>query len=219
MKKKVGLFSLVSKNEILLSFITFIISMTILVTLYVFARAIHIDFGKITKDTAAIFGAPGFYGFLSNLGISFWGASAMSFLLAWYNGKFTNQDKTIGKLTLYFGLLSGLLYVDDFFMLHDYMIIRLLKLPGSVLIIFYGVTVMYLVIRNFKIFMQNGLIYIVGSFGFLGISAIVDSIHDKFDLSNAYLYEDGAKFIGICFWLLFSLTFSLKQLKEVRKAT
>ena len=157
----------------------------------------NIKLSLVVRDLAQTCGYPIGVGMISNIGILLWGAAASICLFTTFSGKI-NSD--ISKLLLLGGAFSGLLCVDDFFLLHDRYIgpdfLNLTYLAISILIL----------VRFKKILKKIGLFNLVISILFLGLSIFFDGViqqifNQSYELTQ--LIEEWFKFLGIVCWLNF----------------
>ena len=156
-----------------------------------------IKLSLVVRDLAQTCGYLIGVGMISNIGILLWGAAASICLFTTFSGKI-NSD--ISKLLLIGGAFSGLLCVDDFFLLHDRYIgpdfLNLTYLAISILIL----------VRFKKILKKIGLFNLVISILFLGLSIFFDGViqqifNQSYELTQ--LIEEWFKFLGIVCWLNF----------------
>ena len=156
-----------------------------------------IKLSLVVRDLAQTCGYPIGVGMISNIGILLWGAAASICLFTTFSGKI-NSD--ISKLLLLGGAFSGLLCIDDFFLLHDRYIgpdfLNLTYLAISILIL----------IRFKKILKKIGLFNLIISILFLGLSIFFDGViqqifNQSYELTQ--LIEEWFKFLGIVCWLNF----------------
>ena len=75
-----------------------------------------IKLSLVVRDLAQTCGYPIGVGMISNIGILLWGAAASICLFTTFS---ENINSDISKLLLLGGAFSGLLCIDDFFLLHD----------------------------------------------------------------------------------------------------
>ena len=171
-------------------------SILYLAILYI-SNLYDIKLSLVVRDLAQTCGYPIGVGMISNIGILLWGAAASICLFTTFSGKI-NSD--ISKLLLLGGAFSGLLCVDDFFLLHDRYIgpdfLNLTYLAISILIL----------VRFKKILKKIGLFNLVISILFLGLSIFFDGViqqifNQSYELTQ--LIEEGFKFLGIVCWLNF----------------
>ena len=171
-------------------------SILYLAILYI-SNLYDIKLSLVVRDLAQTCGYPIVVGMISNIGILLWGAAASICLFSTFSGKI-NSD--ISKLLLLGGLFSGLLCVDDFFLLHDRYIgpdfLNLTYLAISILIL----------VRFKKILKKIGLFNLVISILFLGLSIFFDGViqqifNQSYELTQ--LIEEWFKFLGIVCWLNF----------------
>ena len=76
----------------------------------------NIKLSLVIRDLAQTCGYPIGVGMISNIGILLWGAAASICLFTTFS---ENINRESSKLLLLGGLFSGLLCIDDFFLLHD----------------------------------------------------------------------------------------------------
>lgn len=185
-----------------------IIGLALLVTflLYIVAKSRGLEFTEIAGDAVTVLNGKTLTGVYSNLGICLFGISTVLYFTTWYYLKIHNP-KFIGRqLAFGFGLVSGMLYLDDFFMIHEKIVRDFLGIPEEVMMLIYFVTVLILIYIYAKKIRLYGSIYVLLSFGFLGLSAVTDVVHKYVDFPLNEVIEDTSKFIGICFWLFFALS-------------
>ena len=153
---------------------------------------------EILRDPAQQSGASSFLGFVSNIGVWLW---VSSFAICCYSLITRSSGMTRGRteLMVLLALLSLLLAVDDFFMLHD----RYVYEKG--IFLFYAICALTLVARHFRRILEiDGF-----SFGLAGLllasSIIIDmeQRHIPLDYALVQLLEEGCKFVGAALWLYF----------------
>ena len=180
-----------------LFYISILPSSILYLTILYFSKLYDIKLSLVVRDLAQTCGYPIGVGMISNIGILLWGAAASICLFTTFSGKI-NSD--ISKLLLLGGLFSGLLCVDDFFLLHDRYIgpdfLNLTYLAISILIL----------VRFKKILKKIGLFNLVISILFLGLSIFFDGViqqifNQSYELTQ--LIEEWFKFLGIVCWLNF----------------
>ena len=171
-------------------------SIVYLAILYI-SNLYNIKLSLVVRDLAQTCGYPIGVGMISNIGILLWGAAASICLFTTFSG---NINRESSKLLLLGGLLSGLLCIDDFFLLHD----RYIG-PDFLNLTYLAISIFLLL--KFRIILKKiGLFNLVISILFLGLSiffdGVVQQIFDQnYDLTQ--LIEEGFKFLGITCWLNF----------------
>ena len=179
-------------------FFTLILPSSILyLTILYISSLYNIKLSLVVRDLAQTCGYPIGVGMISNIGILLWGATASICLFTTFS---ENINRESSKLLLLGGLFSGLLCIDDFFLLHDrYMGPDFLNLTYLAISIF-------LLVRFRTILKKIGLFNLVISILFLGLSIFFDGVIQQiFDQSYdiTQLIEEGFKFLGITCWLNF----------------
>ena len=167
-----------------------------LVILYI-SYLYKIKLTLVVRDLAQTCGYPIGVGMISNIGILLWGAASSICLFTTF---FDNINRESSKLLLLGGLLSGLLCIDDFFLLHD-------RYIGPDFLNFTYLAISILILVRFRrILKEIGLFNLVISILFLGLSIFFDGViqqifNQSYQLTQ--LIEEGFKFLGIVCWLNF----------------
>ncbi len=158
---------------------------------------------EITRDPAQVTGLSSFVGFLSNIGVWLWVSSGAICLFSAGVGGFVSAEKQRQFLIL-MGMLSLVLAVDDFFLLHDR------YLPQKIVFFGYAVFTIILLARYFKCIMEiEGFAFL--SAGFLLALSIYVDLHQRkipFDYAHVQVVEEGFKFVGAVSWLYFCYRFA-----------
>ena len=151
----------------------------------------------VVRDLAQTCGYPIGVGMISNIGILLWGAASSICLFTTFSG---NINSDTSKLLLLGGSFSGLLCIDDFFLLHD-------RYIGPDFLNFTYLAISILILVRFRrILREIGLFNLVISILFLGLSIFFDGViqqifNQSYELTQ--LIEEGFKFLGIACWLNF----------------
>ncbi|MCP4471068.1 MAG: oxidase [Gammaproteobacteria bacterium] len=153
---------------------------------------------EILRDPAQQTGLSSFLGFVSNIRVWMWVSSVAICCFSLLTGAAKGQSRHTELLVL-LGLLSLLIAVDDFFLLHE----RYVYQKG--IFLFYAVCALSLLVRHFRCIIEmDGF-----SFMFAGLllasSIIIDMKQRKipFDYAQVQVLEEGCKFIGAALWLFF----------------
>ena len=156
-----------------------------------------INLTLVVRDLAQTCGYPIGVGMISNIGILLWGAASSICLFTAFSG---NINSDLSKLLLLGGSFSGLLCIDDFFLLHD----RYIG-PDFLNFTYLAISII-LFVRFQRILIKIGLFNLVISILFLGLSIFFDGVVQQI-FNQSYqatqLIEEGFKFLGIICWLNF----------------
>lgn len=164
-----------------------------------------IPFEKMTGDPAYHRGYHPLTGFLSYIGILLWcTTSAVTLFTA--SVLYRREGNTVACVYLtYAGVLTGILMVDDLFMLHDFLIGHL---PMYTL---YVLLTGYFFYKYFHRIRQDTFLLLLAAVGCLAVSVAMDMILPNEGLE--YFLEDGFKFLGILSWALFFVLASQDALR------
>ena len=180
-----------------LFYISILPSSILYLTILYFSKLYDIKLSLVVRDLAQTCGYPIGVGMISNIGILLWGAAASICLFTTFS---ENINSDISKLLLLGGAFSGLLCIDDFFLLHD-------RYIGPDFLNLTYLTISILILVRFKRLLKKiGLFNLVISILFLGLSIFFDGViqqifNQSYELTQ--LIEEWFKFLGIVCWLNF----------------
>ena len=157
----------------------------------------NIQLNLVIRDLAQTCGYPIGVGMISNIGILLWGAAASICLFTTFS---ENINRESSKLLLLGGLFSGLLCIDDFFLLHD----RYVG-PDFLNLTYLAISI-FLLVRFRMILKKIGFFNLIISILFLGLSIFFDGViqqifNQSYELTQ--IIEEWFKFLGIACWLNF----------------
>lgn len=196
----------------------------ILLSAIVFA-AVSVYFNNFSsclfRDLFLLARVPVYFGLFSNLGVFCWCVAATVSLFTAAVALPLSESKKLAKFLLCSGLLTLWLAIDDFFMLHEYLIpIRLGIAEEAIFVVYGAVTALYF-LKFQKIFLRTNLTFFVIALIFLGASLGIDKFLDQLPFLSAavveqeYLIEDGLKLLGIITWLFYFVETSLATVNSL----
>ena len=149
---------------------------------------------KLSKDPAQLASFPIYYGLLSNLGILVWAAGGFIPLFA----SFHVEGVKTRSLLRWAGILTLILLLDDFFLIHDILFPRVLRLSELLVYLFYLVAFPLFFLRHLKAIFAQTEYRILGLGVFLlGLSFLIDmnvlpggiDVEDGFKLAGMVAYS------------------------------
>lgn len=175
----------------------------------------NMPFANLTMDPASTFDYNPFYGYISNIGILFWCATAsVSFLSAGILNARKDQ-KMVVRFLVCFGALTTVLMFDDLFMFHESLGPWYLHVPEKATLAMYGLYASFCFVYFRKIILGNKLRYLILSIAAFGFSVLIDQASDVVNIRGEYFLEDGAKLVGIASWLAYFVDFSFNKIMTV----
>jgi len=169
-------------------------------------KGVRID--KLTRDPAAIIGTRPYIGFLSNIGIFFWSATAT---VCFFGAAFMTKRRDslmVMRFLRASGLLTLFLGLDDAFLLHEDLLPGHVGIGEPFIYVGYAALGLFYLLRFYAVILDTEYLLLMLALFFLGISVSSDVVLDQ-DIIHlpsriAVLVEDGAKFVGIVSWLVYS---------------
>ena len=153
----------------------------------------------LTREPQVTLDGPLWTGAVSNAGGVVWTIAATVSAVAAASARRREERMMFASVAL----LSAVLMIDDLFLVHD--ALREVGVPEKLFVGGYLVAVVALAIRFWDVIGPSGLLGIVVTLAFLGISAGLDMRFNAVD----QMVEDGAKMLGIVSWAVtWTLRFS-----------
>jgi hypothetical protein len=175
-----------------------------------------IPIGDLTRDPVAIADLPFYTGFLSQTGAFCW---AGTLAICLFSAKVLPRDSdnlAMKRFLVTSGLLTLVLGVDDVFLLYETLFHRL-GVPEKATYASYAVFVLFYLARFFRTIIKTEYALLVMAFGFFSISVGLDVLNPPG--INPYLFEDGAKLVGIVSWLAYFYSVGTAALSPDLQAT
>ena len=170
----------------------FLIAIAIIFNVYDIPPALFL------RDAADISNRSPFLGFGSNLG-AFCLAIASSIPI--FSAILLKDKRHFSKLLLWSGLFSLLLFMDDFFMLHEQGFF--VGVREEIVFAFYGVLFISISIAIIRSSINFDFRTLLASALFFALSILIDVIQSFWDSPWRIYCEDGFKFMGIVSWTIF----------------
>lgn len=170
---------------------------------------------RFTRDVFSIAEIPVYSGFYSNLGIALWGATCAVtlFVARLLGGRPGGWGGSRGAL-LGFGALSGVLMVDDFLLVHEWIAPEFLGIPEKVVFGAYGAVLAVLLVVFRRAILERRPGHLVVALGLLGASLGMDLIERPPAPGWHYVVEESLKLLGIAAWTVFFLRWSASAARE-----
>jgi hypothetical protein len=178
---------------------------------------LQIPISAMTRDVNAIAGIHPLVGILSSLGILLWWTSASVYLFAAYLLRDV-PGATGGGFMVYSGLLSFYLGLDDLFQIHEKLAPRYLKVPELGGYALLGLATVFYLWRYRHVLRRADTVLLMLALALLAASVAVDAVLEPWlrRLKDwEYFVEDGAKWLGICFWTSFCVVRCASDLESV----
>ena len=186
------------------------------------AGLIGVSVPLMTVDVASITRVHPLSGFLSSLGILLLGASTA----IWYFSAVTvaGHDATshaAPRLMLLGAAVSGYMTLDDLFQVHEYIAPRHLGVPDEAVLGLLGVALLTFLSMAWRSPDRTGLFWLLAALGWMGVSVLFDvTSRWLWRLGEwQYFFEDGAKWVGLCCWLKYTVVYCHWRLCNERAET
>jgi hypothetical protein len=181
------------------------------------------DFSFYWRDPAAIVNTGPWIGLFSNIGNFLWWIAGVVCLFTGFLLRGIPGQSATSAFLLCWGVLTGALALDDFFMIHEWVVPTYLPLSEDFMFGVYFIAGVLLVVVFREEMRRSPYPLFLLALGFLAGSVVVDFIGPD-RLVNAglpirivwnleYVVEDGLKLAGIIAWLHYFVLFSFQTLR------
>ena len=190
----------------------YIPTVCLLLIVAIASYSLNIPVAKFTRDPLAITGGHPFLGLVSSIGIVLWSFSVAICLFTYVLLKTGRKSGDIGRFIMLGGFISLVMLLDDFFMLHDYIYPIYLGVNEKAVLVFYGMLILYYLVRFRKIIRNTERLFILLAVLFFVLSVVVDLLPESF-LPWHHIFEDGTKLIGIASWFGYQFSVCLEEVQ------
>jgi len=202
--------------------VRFLFSLYLLPVLFLFVVVIAtaqmgVSLAMLTRDPASIAKIHPFIGVVSNLGVLLWTASATICLFSWALFRHRLNEMRFATFLLCSGLLTTLLLLDDFFLLHDAIFPHYFGVNEKVAFLGYGGLIIGWMVIFRKCIRRTEYLILLTALVFFGLSLFIDVFQHPIQsvIGNARIFfEDGFKLLGIVGWFGYFLRCCLVQLGD-----
>ena len=174
---------------------------------YAFSNVKGIEVSYFLRDPITTMKVPFYIGFLSNVGMFLW---AFTVGICFFTCHVMEKSKETegAKFIFYSGILSFVLLIDDFFLLHEIIMPAYFKISEKLLFLIYAVYLFFIVVKFNKFIMETEYIYLILALFLFFDSLIVDFFREILKLgmkidSLGMMVEDGSKIFGALTWFIF----------------
>ncbi len=215
MKNKFNPPSISSTNILLLSYLAVGL---LLISIIFLGRTFRIPFEYISNNPESQYGVPLYAGLLQKLRVILWSASMSVCFFTYLILRFYSPSNKVSNYILFAGILTLLLFVDDYFQIH--LALRIIfHIPNFIVYLGYALFVFY-IFYQFKviIFKSEYKIFLL-AFLLLGAAVLLDLLSDGniVNLGKEDELEASFKIFGVVTWSVYFIRFCFENLKVIIK--
>jgi len=157
-------------------------------------------FYEISREPSITLEGPALTGIQSNLGVLIMWSGAAIALFSAIAVRRLGGGRT-ARFLLWGGIITALLALDDFLLLHDEVFVEFLGQSERRVFLVYAVIVGLFLWHYRRVIMSSGAILLIIAVGCLGASLLVDQTSFLWGESPWRIFvEDGLKLVGLTFW-------------------
>jgi hypothetical protein len=166
------------------------------------------------RDPTSVARISPFTGVTSNIGVLLW--CATSAICLFTAAVLRRRTSGMAPFLLSSGLFTLVLLLDDLFLFHEVVFPVYLAVPEVVLYVLYGVFMLALLVRFFRLIGQTEFELLLLALAYFGLSLLLDIVlallHRR--LPGHLLLEDGFKLLGIVFWAAYFVRASFHSISS-----
>jgi hypothetical protein len=205
------------RDLILFTALLYVGPLALLVAVAVVSATTGLNTGLFMRDPASTMGAHPLTGVVSNVGVIGWTAAAVICLFVWAKLRPREAYRSRATFLLVAGLITTVLMLDDFFMLHERIFPRYFGLHEKSVFGAYGLLVVGWLVAFRRQIVETDYAVLIISLAFFGFSLAVDYVQNEIEALIGpwrILLEDGTKLFGIAGWLGYFLRVGLEVNSE-----
>ncbi len=183
-----------------------------LILIVIVCNVYDIPIVKFTRDQASVLDGSPFHGLLSSIGVLLWSWTAAIALFCYALLRKSGDKSGFAGFLLTGGLLTFILLIDDFFMLHDWILPRMLGISEHVVFLFYAVFILFYLVKFKQFIFERDYSLLLAAILFFALSLIVDSFPYSLIGKWHHLFEDGTKFFGIVSWFAYHVSLYYQEM-------
>ena len=164
------------------------------------SRYADIPMAAFSRDPAATLKAHPLTGVQSNLGVLVWWAAAAIGFFGYAVLRQRRSDATLRSFLLWSSVVTAVLALDDFFLFHDDLGPRYMKLNQNLIQLGYGALLVWHLLRFRRHILHSAYLLLLLSLAFFGSSVIIDFFQHHWSSPWRIFFEDGFKLLGIVSW-------------------
>lgn len=182
----------------------------------------NVSLGFLLRDITVTGDLPFFAGFVSQLTGMLWAAALTMCLFALILVRRAGNSRQSRRFLLHSSILTGVLLLDDVFLVHDEIFPIYLHLPEELAYAAYAIIGIGFVVLNWREIRSSEYAILLLALGLFAGSIFLDSLPlDDLNLRYfweqlEFLLEDGFKFAGIATWLTFFVRYTLQRFQPVK---
>jgi hypothetical protein len=189
---------------------------SVIALLPVMARLANVPISELTRDIFSTAELPVYYGIVSNLGVFLWCAGVTVAAFTALIGPAVAPG--VRRFLAVSAALSAVFMIDDFFMVHEWLVPRFLGWPEeAVYLIYAAVSALYALAYRRVIRAWAPGLFVIAAF-LLALSIGVDLLEEEGASQWGAYLEEGLKLLGIGGWLAFLMSVSAAVLDAPRSA-
>jgi hypothetical protein len=182
----------------------------------VFAASLasNVPVAYFLRDPAGTLHVPNYIGVVSGLGVLLWCSCAAVCMFSWAVLKKTGASGQWPAFFFSAGIVTTVLLVDDFFMLHENASQIYWRFGEETVFALYGVMFVFFIARSWRAIASTEFLVFVLACGFMALSLVCDKLNGPYGdnvPAMRLLIEDGAKLLGIVAWLVYFARTCLAQ--------
>lgn len=177
--------------------------------LSLFTQLTGLPVSYFTADVAATTKQEFYVGMYSHIGIMLWCACTAICFFSYAALRKQSKNQKLSLFLLCSGIITLLLLVDDLFLLHEAVFPNYLNISEKKFFAGYALIMLSYFVRFSKTILKTEFLFLLLALGFFGISILIDI---KF--TEEYLFEDGAKLLGIVSWVTYFTRVCLSHVRS-----
>lgn len=190
---------------------TYFAPLILLVFLVVLKVLTGLPFYYFTRDPSDTVGHPFYLGLYSNLTMVAWGLAAATMWFSWSILRRDRAQEQVVRFLFVSALVTSILYLDDFFLVHERVCPDYLGIPEILVLLVYATGISAFLLRSLSVIRRTDSTILISALALFAISVIID-VQPWVRLPGHHFWEDGTKFLGVVGWGAYYFRFAAQMI-------
>jgi hypothetical protein len=171
-----------------------------------------VGFDELTRDPISFLGGSIYTGFLSQAGILIWAATSSICVFGSYSLPKFARYRQVKNFLFASGLITFILGIDDTFLLHE-KLSTYFSFSEKFIYMFYIFCICSYIYKFYNFIFATEYVLLIIAFSFFAVSIFLDVVEPS--SINPYLFEDGAKIVGIISFLVYYFRVGITAIGQI----
>ncbi len=188
----------------------------LLFAIIILLNTYNIPFEYVSRNPESHYGIPIYAGLLQKIRVILWSASMSVCFFSYIVIKIYSSSSQVAKFIFFSGLLTLLLFFDDYFQFHSAFRL-ILHIQNTFVYLAYAIYVLFIIYRFKEVIINSEYKILILAFVLLGVAVVMDLLSDAKIITSGKeeVLEAFFKIFGVVTWTIYYVRFCYDNLKVI----